>query len=89
MWTMSKRGDFACPACGDLTAKVVDVRNHPTHRRRRRQCAGCGHRYSTVEIVVKSPKFGRTHVAPATLTAIEKARLLRAAQILESAVLSA
>jgi len=39
-----------CPKCGDLS-KVVDSRlNGPGRVRRRRQCLGCGQRFSTLEM---------------------------------------
>lgn len=46
-----------CPNCGQPDTKVVDTR--PTEDnaalRRRRQCDGCGTRFSTIERVVQTP----------------------------------
>ena len=47
-----KMSDFKCPACGNLSGQVIDVRANETGVRRRRECQGCGVRYSTQESVV-------------------------------------
>lgn len=42
-----------CPRCGGK-AVVVDSRQYPTGEvRRRRKCGRCGHRFSTLEAIVK------------------------------------
>ena len=42
-----------CPRCGGK-AVVVDSRKYPTGEvRRRRKCGSCGHRFSTLEAIVK------------------------------------
>lgn len=40
-----------CPKCGDPEDKVIDTRTveNNTVIRRRRECLGCGHRFTTVE----------------------------------------
>lgn len=40
---------MTCPNCGAKT-NVVDSRSHEDSRSRRRECVGCGFRFSTVEI---------------------------------------
>ncbi len=42
-----------CPACGHGEDKVIDSRSTKEGRaiRRRRECQGCGHRYTTYEYV--------------------------------------
>lgn len=40
-----------CPACGSAKTDVKDSRPQPDGWRRRRLC-GCGHRFSTMELVV-------------------------------------
>ena len=47
-----------CPECGHAGSEVVDTRRSEKSRvsgteavRRRRECTGCGHRYSTVEVL--------------------------------------
>jgi len=42
-----------CPYCGSNENKVVDTREAPEAIRRRRQCAGCGRRYTTYEHVAR------------------------------------
>ncbi len=32
---------------------VLDKRNHPTHVARRKKCEMCGHRFKTVETVIR------------------------------------
>ena len=40
-----------CPRCGEFEDKVVDTRTVDSNTviRRRRECLGCGHRFTTVE----------------------------------------
>ena len=47
-----------CPKCGDYQTEVIDSRlaRNDTARRRRRECAVCGERWSTIEI---SSNIGR------------------------------
>jgi transcriptional repressor NrdR len=42
-----------CPTCGHLEDRVIDSRSTKEGRaiRRRRECIGCGHRYTTYEYV--------------------------------------
>ena len=42
-----------CPSCGHLEDRVIDSRSTKEGRaiRRRRECIGCGHRYTTYEYV--------------------------------------
>ena len=42
-----------CPKCGHLEDRVIDSRSTKEGRaiRRRRECIGCGHRYTTYEYV--------------------------------------
>ena len=42
-----------CPSCGHLEDRVIDSRSTKEQRaiRRRRECIGCGHRYTTYEYV--------------------------------------
>ena len=46
-----------CPACGHEDDKVVDSRSVRDGMgvRRRRECAGCHHRYTTYEFVEQTP----------------------------------
>ena len=39
-----------CPKCNNAHTGVVDSRNESNLVNRRRWCADCGHRFSTVEI---------------------------------------
>ncbi|TVQ92797.1 MAG: transcriptional repressor NrdR [Deltaproteobacteria bacterium] len=38
-----------CPECQHLESRVVDSRSTGDHIRRRRECASCGHRFTTYE----------------------------------------
>ena len=40
-----------CPKCGYGFTKVVDSRDIPNGKKRRRECAGCGTRYNAIEIL--------------------------------------
>ncbi len=46
-----------CPFCGEQESKVVDSRRSEDGLsiRRRRECAGCGHRFNTYEMVETLP----------------------------------
>jgi transcriptional repressor NrdR len=46
-----------CPFCGHLESKVVNSRQNPKGDaiRRRRECLECGHRFTTFEMVEKTP----------------------------------
>lgn len=46
-----------CPACSHLESKVVDSRpsEDGTSIRRRRECLGCGYRFTTYERLVDNP----------------------------------
>ena len=51
------RGGMRCPACGGLRDKVVDSRqaDDGDSIRRRRQCEGCGRRFTTFERLEEVP----------------------------------
>ena len=40
-----------CPKCGYGFTKVVDSRDIPNGKKRRRECAGYGTRYNAIEIL--------------------------------------
>ena len=40
-----------CPKCGFAYSVVKDSRNTATGKRRRRECSGCGFRYTVIEIL--------------------------------------
>ena len=46
-----------CPFCGHLESKVVNSRQNPRGDaiRRRRECLGCAHRFTTFEMIEKTP----------------------------------
>lgn len=46
-----------CPFCGHLESKVVNSRQNPKGDaiRRRRECLECGHRFTTFEMIEKTP----------------------------------
>lgn len=48
-----KEKNMKCPFCGYPDTKVVDSRPSESKKRRRRECAGCGKRFTTYEIVEK------------------------------------
>jgi hypothetical protein len=43
----------ACPKCGTLKGATVDSRPQAGIVRRRRQCGGCQHRFTTYETLVE------------------------------------
>ena len=44
---------IVCPHCQTQSSRVLDKRNKPDGRvKRRRRCDGCGFRYSTCEVVI-------------------------------------
>ena len=46
-----------CPRCNTkLKSLVVDVRESPAGRRRRRACVSCSHRWTTLEIRVSDSR---------------------------------
>lgn len=52
---------FKCPGCDKFNeAKTVNIRKAvgENGQRRRRECLGCGMRYSTVELIVPEGKRG-------------------------------
>ena len=44
-----------CPYCNGVYSKVTDSRSAEDSIRRRRECSGCGHRFTTYERVETSP----------------------------------
>ena len=42
-----------CPFCGFPDTKVIDSRPSESKKRRRRECAGCGKRFTTYEVIEK------------------------------------
>lgn len=60
----TQRGEFICPNCGSQESSVRDSRLQDNGRYRRRECLGCGDRYSTFE-----------SLAPAALTDAQRAGL--------------
>src|SRR5436189_1910252 len=49
-------GDVHCPYCSHASTRVVDSRlTDPGSVRRRRQCEGCGERFTTYERVEATP----------------------------------
>ncbi|MCD7742620.1 MAG: transcriptional regulator NrdR [Ruminococcus sp.] len=42
-----------CPFCGYPDTKVIDSRPSDTKKRRRRECASCGKRFTTYEVIEK------------------------------------
>jgi len=74
-----------CPFCGYLESKVVNSRQNPRGDaiRRRRECLECGHRFTTFEMIEKTPivvvkrdgkreAFDREKVIKGMLRACEK-----------------
>jgi transcriptional repressor NrdR len=46
-----------CPICGDIDSKVIDSRSMDDGVRRRRQCLGCGNRFTTCERIQSKNVF--------------------------------
>ena len=47
-----------CPICGNSDSKVIDSRpSDKSSIRRRRECLGCGKRFTTYEIIEATPLF--------------------------------
>ena len=44
-----------CPFCGHTETRVLDSRPHDERIRRRRECLGCGKRFTTYEIIESLP----------------------------------
>lgn len=74
-----------CPYCGHLESKVVNSRQNPRGDaiRRRRECLECGHRFTTFEMIEKTPivvvkrdskreAFDREKIIKGVLRACEK-----------------
>ena len=61
--------DTLCPKCSSDNNRCVDSRPHRLGRRRRRRCAACGHRWSTLEMPLDGvPNLDRTDTALEMLT---------------------
>lgn len=50
---LASAGD-GCPKCGSSNVGVVDSRSQPRGRVRRRECADCMYRWTTVEVILAS-----------------------------------
>lgn len=74
-----------CPFCGHLESKVVNSRQNPRGDaiRRRRECLSCAHRFTTFEMIEKTPivvvkrdgkreAFDREKIIKGVLRACEK-----------------
>ena len=74
-----------CPFCGHLESKVVNSRQNPKGDaiRRRRECLQCAHRFTTFEMIEKTPivvvkrdgkreSFDREKIIKGVLRACEK-----------------
>lgn len=48
---MSEHLGIQCPKCQSARMSVIDTRPGDESTVRRRECRGCGHRFTTVEIV--------------------------------------
>ena len=44
-----------CPFCGHTETRVLDSRPHDERIRRRRECLGCGKRFTTYEVIETVP----------------------------------
>ena len=45
-----------CPQCTSTDTYVINSRKSGEHRRRRRKCSECKHKFSTMEILVKTKR---------------------------------
>ena len=45
-----------CPICGCATTVLQTWENDKFEYKRRRECLDCGHRYTTIEMVIEKPK---------------------------------
>jgi transcriptional repressor NrdR len=74
-----------CPYCAHVESKVVNSRQSPKGEsiRRRRECLQCGHRFTTFEVVEKTPivvikrdgkreAFDQQKIVQGVLRAVEK-----------------
>lgn len=70
-----------CPSCDSTETRVVDSRLSRGGRavRRRRECGGCGHRFTTYEYVEKEPLTVRKE--DGSSEPFERGKLLRSIQI--------
>jgi transcriptional repressor NrdR len=57
VWGGRKGGSMNCPYCGNLETRVMDSRDSEGQEaiRRRRECEGCGRRFTTYEKVEEIP----------------------------------
>ena len=42
-----------CPKCKNSFSVVVDTRPEPNYQRVRKECSGCGHRYTIYELTTE------------------------------------
>jgi len=47
-----KLSGLCCPFCNSVRLRTIDTRSKAGTQRRRRECKGCGERFSTIEVVV-------------------------------------
>lgn len=54
----TERGGFPCPKCGEHAAGVKTTRLITRPATRRRRVCTCGHRFTTMEVVVSTHHVG-------------------------------
>lgn len=57
-------GGLACPHCQGRVSRVVETRETGDALRRRRECAACGKRWSTAEVLVPERRHFRPDNTP-------------------------
>ena len=75
---------YPCPECGD-GSKIIDSRQRPHFRRRRRECHGCEYRWTTYEVNVDPSSLlyrgaGRGEAKALTVITQDERKLLAAAR---------
>lgn len=66
-----------CPDCGAADRTVLETRRLEDRVRRRCRCQQCGARWTTYEINAKHLEQLESAKAPATVAAVQTARLIR------------
>lgn len=63
-----------CPRCGYGYGRVIDARKNGIAKRRRRECSGCGYRFTTYELLdTDYKKIRQVHLmAKPLITAINE-----------------